>query len=75
MLVAGDSWWAGSEPHPAPARLLWAILAGEWKVTVDDGVTRSFTAGELVLFEDTTGDGHSSRLLRDGSVALVLRLG
>jgi hypothetical protein len=74
MLVAGDSSWAGSDPHPAPARLLFAILAGEWQVTVDAGVTRSFTAGELVLFEDTTGSGHSSRLLTDGSVALVLRL-
>jgi hypothetical protein len=57
MLVAGESSWAGSEPHPAPARLLWAILAGEWEVTVDAGVTRSFSAGELVLFEDTTGSG------------------
>jgi hypothetical protein len=74
MLVAGDSSWAGSEPHPAPARLLWAILAGEWQVTVDEGISRSFTAGELVLFEDTTGGGHSSRLLADGSLALVLRL-
>ena len=26
------------------------------------------------LFEDTTGDGHRSRLLADGSLALVLRL-
>jgi hypothetical protein len=74
MLVAGDASWAGSEPHPAPARLLWAILSGEWQVTVDEGVTRSFAAGELVLFEDTTGSGHSSRLLADGSLALVLRL-
>ena len=74
MLVAGDTSWVGSEPHPAPARLLWAILSGEWQVTVDDGITRSFTAGELVLFEDTTGSGHSSRLLSDGSLALVLRL-
>jgi hypothetical protein len=44
-------------------------------VTVDYGVTRSFKAGELVLFADNIGSGHSSRLLTDGSVALVLRLG
>jgi hypothetical protein len=60
--------------HPAPARLLWAILAGEWQLTVASGETRSFRAGELILFEDTEGDGHSSRLLEDGSLALVLRL-
>ena len=75
MLVAGDASWAGDEAHPAPARLLFAILAGEWQVTVDGGITHSFKAGELVLFEDTTGDGHSSRLLADDSLALVLRLG
>jgi hypothetical protein len=74
MLVAGDSSWAGSEMHPAPARLLWAILAGEWQLTVASGETPSFRAGELILFEDTEGDGHSSRLLEDGSLALVLRL-
>jgi hypothetical protein len=74
MLVTGDAAWAGAEPHPAPARLLWAILAGEWEVTVDDGDVRSFTAGDLVLFEDTSGNGHSSRLLSDGALAVVLRL-
>jgi hypothetical protein len=74
MLVAGDSSWAGSECHPAPARLLWAILAGEWQVTVDGAQTRSFRSGEIILFEDTTGDGHSSRVSSDDALALVLRL-
>ena len=74
MLVTGDASWAGAEPHPAPARLLWAILAGEWQVTVDDGVTRTFRAGDLVLVEDTSGSGHSTRLLSDGARAVVLRL-
>lgn len=74
MVVAGDSSWAGLERHPAPARLLWAILAGEWQVTVDDAQPRSFRSGELILFEDTAGDGHSSRVLSDDALALVLRL-
>lgn len=74
MLVTGNASWAGAEPHPAPARLLFAILAGEWQVTVDGGLTRSFRAGELILFEDTAGRGHSSHLLADDSLALVLRL-
>jgi hypothetical protein len=36
---------------------------------------RSFGAGDLVLFEDTTGSGRSSRILVDNSLALVVRLG
>jgi hypothetical protein len=74
MLVTGDAAWAGTEPHPAPARLLWAILAGDWQVTVDDAIERTFTPGDLVLFEDTAGSGHSSRILSDDSLAVVLRL-
>jgi hypothetical protein len=73
MLVTGEAAWAGAEPHPAPGRLLWAILAGEWRVTVDEGVSRTFSAGDLVLFEDTSGNGHSSRILSDGARAVVLR--
>ena len=74
MLVTGDADWAGAEPHPAPARLLWAVLAGEWQVTVDDEAVRTFVPGDLVLFEDTVGNGHASRLLTDGALAVVLRL-
>ncbi len=74
MLVTGDAAWAGAEPHPAPARLLWAILAGEWQVRVTGGAARTFTPSDLVLFEDTAGAGHSSRILTDGALAVVLRL-
>jgi len=74
MLVTGDAAWAGSEPHPAPARLLWAILAGDWQVKIDDAIERTFRPGDLVLFEDTAGSGHSSRILTDGALAIVLRL-
>jgi hypothetical protein len=73
LLVRGDAAWAGSEQHPAPARLLWAILAGDWQVTVDDEIAQTFGPGDLVLFEDLEGGGHSSRILSDHSLALVLR--
>jgi hypothetical protein len=49
--------------------LLWAILTGEWQVTAASGESRGFRAGELILLEDTEGQGHSSRLLEDGSLA------
>ena len=74
MLISGDASWAGEAPHPAPARLFWAILAGDFQITVTDGSVRRFPTGSLVLVEDTTGSGHSSRILNDGALALVLRL-
>ena len=73
MLIEGDSDWAGDAPHPAPARLLWAILVGEWQVTTAGGDTRTFAPGDLVLFEDTRGAGHSSRILSADALAMVLR--
>jgi hypothetical protein len=74
MLIAGEASWAGDAPHPAPARLFWAILAGDFQITVTDGATRRFPTGAFALIEDTTGAGHSSRILNDGALALVLRL-
>ena len=74
MLITGDASWAGEAPHPAPARLFWAILAGDFQITVTDGSMRRFPTGSLALVEDTTGSGHSSRILNDGALALVVRL-
>jgi hypothetical protein len=62
-VVAGDEAWAGGEPHPAPARQYLAYLHGEVEVTASSGETRRFRAGDLLLLEDTTGKGHSTRAL------------
>ena len=43
-------------------------------MTAAEGVERTFGPGDLVLFEDTTGAGHSSRILTDDALAVVLRL-
>ena len=45
--------------HPPPARLLFTILSGTLDVTAG-GVTRRFVAGDVILAEDTSGDGHSA---------------
>jgi len=37
------------------------MLEGELEVDTGDGEKRHFTAGEIMLFEDTTGQGHRSR--------------
>lgn len=47
-----------SVDHPAPARQYFLVLSGEFRITVSGGKTRSFTAGDVGLAEDTGGKGH-----------------
>ena len=63
--------WGGEALHPAPARQMFTVLAGAWQVTTSRGLTRRFDVGQSLLADDLTGQGHSSRALVDGSLALV----
>ena len=47
--------------HPVPQRQFIIMLEGELEVEVGDGAKRHFSAGDVLLFEDTTGQGHRSR--------------
>ena len=66
--------WA-SEFHVSSARNMFVVLSGEWEVTASDGESRRFAAGSALLVEDTTGTGHSSRVVSDAeSVAVIVPL-
>src|SRR6266480_1674234 len=52
-----------SDWHPSPLRNIFFVLSGEWEVTASDGETRRFPAGSVLRVEDTTGKGHSSRVI------------
>ena len=61
--------------HPSSGRNLFAVLSGTWEVTASDGETRTFSTGDVLLVEDTSGKGHTSRALGDvDSVALLVTL-
>ena len=47
--------------HHAPQRQYIVLLEGELEVTVGDGTTRRFGAGQVLLAEDLEGRGHISR--------------
>lgn len=47
--------------HPVPQRQFIIMLEGELEVEVGDGEQRHFSAGDVMLFEDTSGQGHKSR--------------
>jgi len=64
-----------SDWHPATARNIFFVLSGEWKVTASDGEARRFGAGSVLLVEDTTGQGHSSRVVSEiDSLAAMVQL-
>ena len=55
-------WW--TEPrvmdfHPLPDRRFIIHLSGETEITVSDGASHVFRAGDCRLMEDTSGKGHS----------------
>jgi hypothetical protein len=64
--------WYGA-PHPAPVKAIYVFISGEWEITTSDGQVRRLSPGSIVRAEDTTGKGHSSRLLSDseGFAAVV----
>jgi hypothetical protein len=47
--------------HTAPRRQLVVNLEGEVEIEVGDGTRRILGAGDILLAEDTTGQGHKSR--------------
>jgi hypothetical protein len=64
-----------SDWHPSAARNLFFVISGEWEVTASDGETRRFGVGSVLLVEDTTGKGHSSRVTSEvESLAAMLQL-
>ena len=55
--------WRGEVPHPSPQRQVFCIMRGVVEVTVSDGERRRFSAGDVIVLDDTRGSGHSSRVI------------
>jgi hypothetical protein len=49
--------------HPAPRRQYVVSLSGSWDIEASSGVVRRFKAGDVMLADDTTGEGHISRVV------------
>jgi len=64
-----------SDWHPTSKRNIFFVLTGEWEVTASDGESRRFAPGSVLLVEDTTGKGHSSRVVGEtDSLAAMVQL-
>lgn len=51
--------WYG-KPHPTPKAQFLIGMSGDAVVTTSDGDKRNFTAGTVLLVEDTWGKGHTT---------------
>ena len=51
--------------HPAPRRQFVIILSGRLEIGLGDGSKHVFGAGDARLVEDTTGQGHTTRVVGD----------
>jgi hypothetical protein len=69
MMLRAPAGWT-DPAHPSPARQLLIVLAGSWEVSAG-GETRTFSVGDVVLTEDTSGPGHASTVLEDTALAVV----
>jgi hypothetical protein len=65
MWVGAQPGWGGETPHPTPRRQIFCVLRGTFEVTASDGSKRLFPPGAVLLLEDTTGAGHSTRIVGD----------
>ena len=49
--------------HQAPRRQYLATMSDSWEIEASNGVKRVFKSGDVMLADDTTGEGHISRVL------------
>jgi hypothetical protein len=61
-------WPAGEflDWHPAPRRQFVIILSGQLEIGCGDGTKQVFGPGDARLVEDTTGKGHTTRVVGTG---------
>jgi mannose-6-phosphate isomerase-like protein (cupin superfamily) len=60
ILCSVPAGWVG-DWHPTPCRQFYIQLSGELEIQVGNGEIRKFSAGSIILVEDTSGRGHVSR--------------
>ena len=73
--LAAPAGWVG-DWHPSSGRNMFFVITGEWEIEASDGETRRFGPGSVLKVEDTTGKGHTSRVIGNReSLAGIVQLG
>ncbi len=64
-----------SDWHNAPRRQYAIFMSGgQMEVGIGDGTVRRFGSGDAVLFEDLTGQGHTSRSVGGDRLSAIVPL-
>ena len=58
--------------HPSPRRQVVIILSGRLENSFRDGSTHTFNPGDVRVIEDTTGEGHTTRVAGDEAVLVAV---
>ncbi|MBI2171275.1 MAG: hypothetical protein HYU30_04535 [Chloroflexi bacterium] len=58
--------------HPAPARRILIIVSGQAEVGLGDGTVVKMGPGDMRIYDDTTGHGHTTRYLESGVTAYLI---
>src|SRR6266851_1330612 len=64
-----------SDWHTAPRRQYIFILTGQVEIGIGDGTTRRFGPGDVVLADDLTGQGHTTRSVGVPRVSATVPVG
>src|SRR4029077_11837765 len=64
-----------SDWHTAPRRQYIFILEGQMEIGIGDGTTRRFGPGDVVLADDLTGRGHTTRSVGVPRISATVPLG
>lgn len=69
--VSAPLGWYG-DWHPTPRQQIFFSLSGEIEAEVSDGEKRRLGPGSVTLLEDTTGKGHTTRVVGTADVLLAV---
>jgi quercetin dioxygenase-like cupin family protein len=64
-----------SDWHTAPRRQYIFILEGQMEIGIGDGSTRRFGPGDVVLADDLTGQGHTTRSVGLSRISATVPVG
>jgi len=63
-----------SDWHTAPRQQYIFILAGQMEIGIGDGTARRFGPGDVVLADDLTGQGHTTRSVGGPRISATVRV-
>jgi hypothetical protein len=62
LWIGAPNTWNDESLHQAPRRMIQVTTQGEYQITTSEGVIRRFPVGAVLIVEDTSGAGHSSKI-------------